>query len=169
MVVIHIAGSTGSGKTWIGLLMKRIYPDKKLHVEDLDHLFREAIVQSKEKDPEKQFRQIETRVRERVAGLRRAHTNLLLTGYSDVVIEGKVRYVELAADVKYFIDIPTKFLIQQYRYRASQYVAHTRHEARALSDPDLRKLVANDRKVYSSFPMVAQAQIVKEIILRLGK
>jgi shikimate kinase len=169
MVVIHVTGTTGSGKSWIGLLMKRIYPDSRLHVVDLDSIFRDAIKRSNAKTADEKFLQIESYVRARIKELRQRHKNILLTGYSDVVVDGKVRYVELDADEKFFIEIPTKHLIQQYRWRASQHVAHTRHEARTLADDELQRIVAKDRKVYKGFRPLPQAQIVQAIILRIGK
>jgi shikimate kinase len=168
MVVIHVSGTSGSGKSWIGLLMKRIYPDSKLHVVDLDDIFRAAIQRHVEPDSEKKFLMIERDVKAAIDRLR-GHRNLLITGYSDVVVDGKVRYIELGADVKYFIEIPTKHLIQQYRWRASQHVMHTRNEVHAYSDAELRRLVIKDRKIYSGFKIMPQAKIIQAIILQIGK
>jgi len=169
MVVIHVSGTSGSGKSWIGLLMKRIYPDSKLHVVDLDEIFRAAIHRHPETDNDKKFQQIDRDVKAHIARLRARHRNLLITGYSDVVVDKAVRYVELGADKKFFIEIPIKNLIQQYRWRASQHVMHTRHEAHSYSDDDLKKLAAKDRRVYRDFRLMTQAEIIKTLILELGR
>lgn len=169
MVVIHIAGTSGSGKSWLGMLMKRIYPDKKLHVVDLDDIFKREIDRTVGiKEVEDRYHAIETHVLDKINKLKHMHSNLLITGYSDFVIDNKVRYVELGAERKYFIDIPIDQLIQQYRSRAGHHIMHTRHAASTLSNDSIRKMVATDKKIYRSFKHMKQMLIVKEIILLIG-
>lgn len=167
MVVIHVSGSTASGKSFLGNLLTRIYTSDKLQVVDLDHIFLAAISRSEKATDKQEF--ISRYVLDHIAKLRGRAKNLLITGYSDITINGKIHYIELGADAKYFIDIGTQDLIGQYRYREGQHVLHTRHEAHSMSDDALRKQIIQDRKVYHGFRRLPQLQIVKEIILRLGK
>jgi shikimate kinase len=170
MVVIHIAGTTGSGKSWTGDLMKRIYPDSRLHVIDLDAIFKEAIKKSIGiKAADAKFQSIQKHVQTYIAHERARHKNLLITGYSDVLIDGKIRYVELDADYKFFIELPVDQLIQQYRNRASHYIRLTSDEVHTLSDAAIRKMVQDDRRIYKSFRRMPQLRIIKEIIIHIGK
>lgn len=167
MVVIHVSGTTGSGKSWLGELMKRIYPDSRLHVVDLDIIFKSAMGRSTNMSDKISY--IENFVQTHIKKLRGRYQNLLITGYSDVMIDRDVHYVELGADHKYFIDLPVDQLIQQYRRRASHYIASTNDEARVLSDTAIRKMALDDRRIYRDYKRLPQMRIVKDIILIIGK
>ncbi len=171
-MIIHVSGSTGSGKTYLGNFISELYDRKRLLVVDLDQLFRDVLNRPDIKntaDSDELYKKINDAVRKQVAAICAKFKNVLFVGYSDVLIDGKVKYVELDADYRFFIDIPFSRLVEQYRNRAGRHVMSTRREMRVLSDADIRKIVQTDHKIYSRYKWMPQKEIIKNIILLVGK
>lgn len=171
-MIIHVSGTTGSGKTYLGNFIRQIYDRKRLAVIDLDLLFHNIlntrqVVETK--DAEERFKKIQQTLQQQIAQITRAFRNVLFVGYSDVVVDGKPRYVLFPADRRYFIEVPLPVLIQQYRDRAGQHILSTRREVKVLSDADLKRMVRTDHKLYSRYKWMPQKDIIKEIILLIGK
>ena len=171
-MLIHVSGTTGSGKTYLGNLMSEIYDPKKLLVVDLDMVFH-TVMNSKDilkiEKIEDRIEAIRDAVRHDILELTGKYKNVLVVGYSDFLVNGRAYFVDLGADKRFFIDIPIDALLKQYKYRASIQVMSTRHEMRVMSTSDLKNTVKVDRKIYNRYTWLPQQKIIKELILLIGK
>lgn len=171
-MIIHVSGTTGSGKTYLGKFVGAIYDRSKLLVVDLDsHLY--SIINSKRareiQNPQEKFQFIDSRVKQFIERLKQKYENILFVGYSDIVIGGKIYLLDLEADRKFFIQIPFSELLRQYKDRAGRTIIATRREVTILSESDLKKMTLTDRNLYGSkYKWMPQKEIIKEIILLIG-
>lgn len=162
-MIIHVSGTTGSGKTYLGNFMSQIYNRKKLVVVDLDTLFHLIL----DVHPDASFEVIEKELKSYISRITKKFDNTLLVGYSDVKVDGKIKFIDVHPDKRYFIDIPLEDLIRQYNKRADKQVLGTRNKVVRLTDVAIKRMVASDHKMYSQYRWMPQKSIIKDIILNL--
>lgn len=171
-MIIHVSGSSASGKTYLGNLLGRMYKRDRLLVVDLDLLYHKILTNSKmEQMPEAKdrFEFIRQQIRQTRDRLAKRYKNVLFVGYSDVALDGgEPQYIDLAADHTFFIEIPLDQLIKQFRERAGRQVISTRHDMHVMSDEAIKKMAHVDKKLYRGFTWLKQEDIVKRIVLLIG-
>ncbi len=114
IMIIHICGSSGSGKTYIGNLFKN-----KINVIDLDDWteeFNEKNIKTK-----KTFMSF---IDEKLKKL----NDCLLVGYLDVFIQNKIIIYDIDTPYKFFIKIPLKQLFQQYNSRIVKIICKNKND-----------------------------------------
>ena len=115
-MIIHIAGTSGSGKTYIGNLFK-----KDFNVIDLDD-WTEEFNKKKLKNNKKFIKFIDNKINK----LDENKKNLLV-GYLDVYINNKLIVYPLKTNFKFFIKISPKQLFIQYNTRIVNYICKNKN------------------------------------------
>ena len=116
-MIIHIAGTAGSGKTYIGELFK-----KNINVIDIDDWMEEF--SNINKNTKKLFISF---IKNKINKLDNNKINLLV-GYLDCYIGKKIIFYPLIADYKFFIKISPKQLYIQYNLRLVNYICKNKEE-----------------------------------------
>ena len=116
-MIIHIAGTSGSGKTYIGYLFK-----KDCNVIDLDDWTEEF--NKKEKKNNKEFIKF---IDNKIYKLNENKINLLV-GYLDVYMSNKLIIYPLKTNFKFFIKISSKKLFIQYNTRIVNYICKNKND-----------------------------------------
>src|SRR5271163_3633476 len=107
-MIIHVSGTTGSGKTYLGNFISQLYDKSKIAVIDLDDILHQILNNpqiTKIEDSIKQFEKIETEIQSKFQNISKKYKNVLFVGYCDVQIGPEIKIIPLKADHKYFIDI----------------------------------------------------------------
>ena len=115
-MIIHIAGTSGSGKTYIGNLFK-----KDCNVIDLDD-WTEEFNKKKIKNNKEFIKFIDNKINK----LDENKINLLV-GYLDVYINNKLIVYPLKTNFKFFIKIFPKQLFIQYNTRLLNYICKNKN------------------------------------------
>lgn len=115
-MIIHIAGTSGSGKTYIGNLFK-----KKYNVIDLDD-WTEEFNKNKIKEKKKFIKFIDDKINK----LNKNKINLLV-GYLDYYINNELVVYVLKTNYKFFIKISPKKLFIQYNTRIVNYICKNKN------------------------------------------
>ena len=115
-MIIHIAGTSGSGKTYIGDLFK-----KDCNVIDLDD-WTEEFNKKKIKNNKEFIKFIDDKINK----LDENKINLLV-GYLDVYINNKLIVYPLKTNFKFFIKISPKQLFIQYNTRILNYICKNKN------------------------------------------
>ena len=115
-MIIHIAGTSGSGKTYIGNLLKKDY-----NVIDLDDWTEEF--NKKKIKHNKEFIKF---IHDKINKLDENKINLLV-GYLDVYMNNKLIIYPLKTNFKFFIKISTKQLFIQYNTRILNYICKNKN------------------------------------------
>jgi adenylate kinase family enzyme len=159
IMIIHVSGTSGSGKSYIGALIRKIFAPCELAVVDLDVMLRRAIDAAGNKP--NNVAAIQRDVTAQIRDIHRRNPNILITGYSDVVHDKNIHFIDVAADKRYFIDIPFAALLKQFRKRS--------HNLK--SESELRRTAESDKKIYSKhhYTFKSQRDIVMAIITLIGK
>jgi adenylate kinase family enzyme len=113
-MIIHICGSSGSGKTYIGNLFKN-----KINVIDLDDWTEEF--NKKTLKTKKTFMSF---IDEKLKKL----NDCLLVGYLDVFIQNKIIIYDIDTPYKFFIKIPLKQLFKQYNSRIVKIICKNKND-----------------------------------------
>jgi adenylate kinase family enzyme len=116
MLIIHIAGTSGSGKTYIGNLF-----NKDCNVIDLDDWTEEF--NKKDIKNNKEFIKF---MDDKINKLDQNKINLLV-GYLDVYINNKLVVYPLKTNFKFFIKISPKKLFLQYNTRIVNYICKNKN------------------------------------------
>jgi hypothetical protein len=115
-MIIHIAGTSGSGKTYIGDLFK-----KDCNVIDLDD-WTEEFNKKKIKNNKEFIKFIDDKINK----LDENEINLLV-GYLDVYMNNKLIVYPLKTNFKFFIKISPKQLFIQYNTRLLNYICKNKN------------------------------------------
>ena len=115
-MIIHIAGTSGSGKTYIGNLLK-----KDCNVIDLDD-WTEEFNKKKIKHNKEFIKFIDDKINK----LDENEINLLV-GYLDVYMNNKLIVYPLKTNFKFFIKISPKQLFIQYNTRLLNYICKNKN------------------------------------------
>jgi S-methylmethionine-dependent homocysteine/selenocysteine methylase len=115
-MIIHIAGTSGSGKTYIGDLFK-----KECNVIDLDD-WTEEFNKKKIKNNKEFIKFIDNKINK----LDENKINLLV-GYLDVYVNNKLIIYPLKTNFKFFIKISPKQLFIQYNTRMVNYICKNKN------------------------------------------
>ena len=115
-MIIHIAGTSGSGKTYIGNLLKKDY-----NVIDLDD-WTEEFNKKKIKHNKEFIKFIDDKINK----LDENEINLLV-GYLDVYMNNKLIVYPLKTNFKFFIKISPKQLFIQYNTRLLNYICKNKN------------------------------------------
>jgi len=115
-MIIHIAGTSGSGKTYIGDLFK-----KDCNVVDLDD-WTEKFNKKKIKNNKEFIKFIDDKINK----LDENKINLLV-GYLDVYMNNKLIVYPLKTKFKFFIKISPKQLFIQYNTRILNYICKNKN------------------------------------------
>ena len=115
-MIIHIAGTSGSGKTYIGDLFK-----KDCNVIDLDD-WTEEFNKKKIKNNKEFIKFIDDKINK----LDENEINLLV-GYLDVYMNNKLIIYPLKTNFKFFIKISPKQLFIQYNTRLLNYICKNKN------------------------------------------
>lgn len=118
-MIIHISGSSGSGKTYIG---EKFH--KKMNVIDTDDWTEEydKIIKNKTKKSFIDF------IQNKIDNLDKNKINLLV-GYLDKYINNKLIIYQIKTDYKFFIKISPKKLFIQYNSRIINWICKNKEEA----------------------------------------
>src|SRR5579883_2110817 len=113
MVIIHIAGTSGAGKTTLGLKLKKELGSKLVH-KDLDEFnYRCRKKKDKKIFDVNCFNKLVSDFIKNNKG-----KNILFTGYN---VFNYDLWAEVPADYKFFINIPNKDLLKQVTLRSIDY------------------------------------------------
>lgn len=115
-MIIHIAGTSGSGKTYIGNLFK-----KYCNVIDLDD-WTEEFNKNKIKEKKEFIKFIDDKINK----LNKNKINLLV-GYLDYYINNELIVYALKTNFKFFIKISPKKLFIQYNTRIVNYICKNKN------------------------------------------
>ena len=115
-MIIHIAGTSGSGKTYIGNLLK-----KGCNVIDLDDWTEEF--NKKKIIHNKEFIKF---IDDKINKLDENNINLLV-GYLDIYMNNKLIIYPLKTNFKFFIKISPKQLFIQYNTRILNYICKNKN------------------------------------------
>ena len=115
-MIIHIAGTSGSGKTYIGNLLK-----KDCNVIDLDDWTEEF--NKKKIIHNKEFIKF---IDDKINKLDENNINLLV-GYLDIYMNNKLIIYPLKTNFKFFIKISPKQLFIQYNTRILNYICKNKN------------------------------------------
>jgi uridine kinase len=135
-IIIHIAGSQGSGKSHMGDKFKLIYGDL-IHVEDLDNLYSEFLKDSK--DGTKFYQNY-------LDEFIKSHNDkpLIIVGLDaelckgTMKIENKDRYYDLHTNYNFFIDTDDNLILKQRFFRQIDKLSTRREDffENWLNNPD---------------------------------
>jgi len=114
-MIIHIAGTSGSGKTYIGNLFKKDY--NVIDLDDWTEEFKKKIKNNKEF-----IKFIDNKINK----LDENKINLLV-GYLDIYINNKLIIYPLKTNFKFFIKISLKQLFIQYNTRLLNYICKNKN------------------------------------------
>ena len=116
-MIIHIAGSTGSGKSYIGNIFS-----EKINVIDLDDWTEQfsKLLGTKTKSKFIKF------IDKQISKLNDKEINLLV-GYLDYYVDNELIMYELETKYKFFIKIPIKQLSIQYNTRLLNWITKNKN------------------------------------------
>jgi adenylate kinase family enzyme len=175
-MIIHVAGTTGSGKTFVGDFIKKIYPSSKIKVIDLDDIII-PVLQSKKSDKIKDFNKMKKYILNtiftKVNAIIKKHSNILFVGYDSVIFNKNNKSVlyraAIPADYKFFITGDINVLVNQYRDRAVKIIQYTNRSICVDSVQSYKKMYNEDKKVYKKgYKFQSQEDVIKDIILLLN-
>jgi len=153
-MIIHIAGSTGSGKTFIGEMFKNSF-----NVIDLDNWTEEYQNKTNKSTLKKNKKSFINFIQLKINKLSKTKINLLV-GYIDVEIKGKVIVFPIDTIYKIFIDVTPDILFNQYNTRLVNYVCSNKDKLIKLinlqnnnlpkfkSIEELNKILNDDIELY---------------------
>lgn len=118
-MIIHVSGSSGSGKTYIGAKF-----EKELYVVDIDDWTNEYREKYRGKKPTKKsfLKFIDSKIK----SLKKKIPLILLVGFIDIFIDNKLVIYKLEAEHKYFIDIDIDKLFMQFNNRTIKYIINNK-------------------------------------------
>lgn len=119
-MIIHIAGSPGSGKSYLGDMIEKKYKDVK--VVDTD-VWRDQYFDTTKKTSAKGYSSFIT---EQIKKLN--NKNVVLVGVLDDYIGGKDVFPTVKADVKLFLKMDMSVLYKQYNTRLLKYICKNKSE-----------------------------------------
>ena len=125
-MIIHIAGTTGSGKTFIGNLFKDSVNNSfnVIDIDDWTQEFQKKINQNKLKQNKKSFINF---IQSKINKLNKNKINLLV-GYIDFHIKNNTIVFPIDTNYKLFIDISPDILFKQYNTRLVNYICSNKEK-----------------------------------------
>jgi uridine kinase len=124
-MIIHIAGSSGSGKTTLGLRLKSKLRNKIIF-KDLDD-FNDICQKRKGKfDPVLFTALVKTFIR------KHKNQNILFVGYNSEFVDSTVRWADISADYRFYIDAKPEVIIRQGTLRAINYLYKRRNDKKFI-------------------------------------
>ena len=176
MVIIHVAGISGAGKSFIGEFIKNIYPVSKIKVIDLDDIIQPAIdnITRKYKDFEKGKKCLIRTIDSKIDSIIKKYKTVLFVGINAITFNNEdgsqERYETVKmANKKYYIDVPFNKSSMQYRDRAAKIINFTQRGLCIDSIAEYRKSFDITKKIYrgKKYKFLSQESIIRDLILFL--
>ena len=169
-MIIHIAGTFGSGKTFIGSFFNNLYPVNIIKVIDLDNIILPVLDDPKYKKMNnvKAIKMTMEKIGREIEKIKKKYQNILFVGYDYVYTteNNKKKYhrVLINADYKFFIDGDIDKFIKQYRSRTIAYAESSTDEVVIESNTNYKKIYNADKKLYKNYTFSIQENIIRRII-----
>ncbi len=158
-MIIHISGTTGSGKSYIGDILAEDF-EGKLIVIDLDSITNSF--QGKGYDEVNKY--INEYIEKVISVYKKP---IALIGYLDFVVENKPKLLKLKKHEithKFFIKISFKKLHEQYTDRACEILRHgTSKHNLFYNKQELLNCSNFDKKLYKDYKQLSQKDIYDKI------
>lgn len=169
-MIIHVAGTFGSGKTHICDFFKNLYPANVIYAVDLDDIIHPVIGDKKynKMKPRVAITAMVAVINKKIKTIIKKHKNVLFAGYDVVFLwenEKRILYrCTINPDHKFFIVGNIDQFIQQYRQRTIIHIQNTTDGVCIRSADEYKNDHKNDMKIYKNYVFLTQEHIILRII-----